>query len=160
MTTLVAVSVLVATVGSTPPAPQPEPDLTRGLSWLAGCWELRRGDRSTTEIWMAPAGGVMVGGSRTTINGVTREFEHLRLTSEADGLVYTAIPSGQQETRFTSIAVADSGFTVENKHHDFPQRIGYQRRGADSVMAWIEGPGPNGVRRIEFRYRRAACVSA
>jgi hypothetical protein len=31
-------------------AAQPAP--RDGARWLAGCWELKRGDRSTTEMWM------------------------------------------------------------------------------------------------------------
>jgi len=44
---------------------------------------------------------------------------------------------------------------VENLQHDFPQWILYLRRGADSLIASIEGPGPNGTRRISYPYRRA-----
>ncbi|MGH2610654.1 MAG: DUF6265 family protein, partial [Tepidiformaceae bacterium] len=31
------------------------------VRWLAGCWELRRGARVTLEMWMPPAGGLMLG---------------------------------------------------------------------------------------------------
>src|SRR5688572_20343661 len=69
-------------------------------AWLAGCWELRAANRVTMEMWMPPAGGVMLGASRTTVGAVAREFEHLRLSARGDTLVYTAIPSGQRETDF------------------------------------------------------------
>jgi hypothetical protein len=46
---------------------------------------------------------------------------------------------------------------VANPAHDFPQRIGYLRRGADSLVAWIEGPGTSGVRRVEYPMRRVEC---
>jgi hypothetical protein len=51
------------------------------------------------------------------------------------------------------LAVSDSGFTVENPAHDFPQRISYRKRGADSLLARIEG----GTRDIDFPMRRVAC---
>lgn len=123
------------------------------LGWLAGCWELRQGARVTLEMWMPPAGGLMLGASRTTVNGQMREFEQLRLAWQRDTLVYTALPSGQQETSFRTTIVSDSGFTVENPTHDFPQRIRYRKRGADSLVARIEG-GPRG---IDFPMRRVAC---
>ena len=123
------------------------------LGWLAGCWELRQGPRVTLEMWMPPAGGFMLGGSRTTVNGQVREFEQLRLAWQRDTLVYTAVPSGQKETSFRTTTVSEGGFTVENPAHDFPQRISYRKRGADSLVARIEG----GTRGIDFPMRRVAC---
>ena len=123
------------------------------LRWLAGCWELRQGTRVTLEMWMPPADGLMLGASRTTVNGLVREFEQLRLAWQRDTLVYTALPSGQKETSFKGMAVTDSGFAVENPAHDFPQRISYRKRGADSVVARIEGMN----RGIDFPMRRVAC---
>src|SRR5687768_15344377 len=76
------------------------------LSWLMGCWEMRAGSRMTSEMWMPPAGGLMVGGSRTVIDGAAREFEHLRIAARGDTLVYTAVPSGQVQTDFRSTSVS------------------------------------------------------
>jgi hypothetical protein len=45
----------------------------------------------------------------------------------------------------------------ENPKHDFPQKVGYQRDGADTLLAWIEGTDKGQTRRIEFPYRRAMC---
>jgi hypothetical protein len=130
------------------------------LGWLAGCWELRAGERVTLEMWMPPAGHLMLGASRTTGGGALREYEQLRLEAPNDSeLIYTAIPSGQRETSFRSTAISDSGFTVENPAHDFPRRIIYRRRGADSLVARIEGPGPNGARGIDFSMRRITCTT-
>jgi len=126
-------------------------------AWLAGCWELRQGARHAVEMWMPPEGGMMLGASRTTQNGQVREFEQLRLELAGDTLVYTAVPSGQAEAAFRSVEINDHSFTLANPAHDFPQRIGYRRQGADSVIAWIEGPGKDGVKRIEYPMRRMEC---
>ena len=48
----------------------------------------------------------------------------------------------------------------ENKEHDFPQRVGYRRLGADSVLAWIDGTSNGKAQRFEFPYRRVPCPSA
>ena len=93
------------------------------LAWMAGCWEFSRDDRITLEMWMPAAGDMMLGSSRTQVGGVTREWEHLRIAAEADALVYTAIPSGQQETSFASVGVEEGSVTFENPGHDFPRRI-------------------------------------
>jgi hypothetical protein len=127
------------------------------VAWLAGCWRLDQGAVHGLEMWMPPEGGMMLGASRTTVNGAVREYEHLRLSVEGSRLVYTARPSGQAEASFRSEEVTDSSFTVANPAHDFPQRIGYRRRGADSLVGWIEGPGRSGTRRIEYPMRRVDC---
>jgi Domain of unknown function (DUF6265) len=126
-------------------------------AWLAGCWEQRQGARHSLEMWMPPEGGLMLGASRTTVDGRVREFEQMRLELSGDTLVYTALPSGQAEAAFRSVEIGADRFTVANPQHDFPQRIGYRRQGADSVIAWIEGPGKDGTKRIEYPMRRVTC---
>jgi TolB protein len=127
--------------------------------WLAGCWELRAPNRVTLEMWMPPLGDLMLGASRTTVGAATSESEQLKLKAEGDRIVYIAAPSGQKETSFASTTIADTLIVFENPAHDFPQRIIYRRRGADSIVARIEGPGPNGTRGINFPMRRSNCLT-
>src|SRR3954447_412838 len=126
-------------------------------AWLAGCWEMDQGGRHAVEMWMPPEGGMMLGASRTTESGRVREYEQLRLDLVGDTLVYTATPSGQSVASFRSTDISESGFTVANPGHDFPQRIGYRRQGAGSLIAWIEGPGKDGIKRIEYPMHRMDC---
>jgi hypothetical protein len=155
---MLPIAVVAAIAGLSSAATQAAPPLDR-LRWLGGCWELRRGPRVTFEMWMLPEGGMMLGASRSVVNGVVREVEQLRLSLRGDTLVYTALPSGQQETEFKTVIVSDSGFAVENPAHDFPQRIIYSRRGADSLLARIEGPGQGGTRGIDFPMKRVSCTA-
>lgn len=135
-------------------------ELLASAAWLAGCWEVRSGASVTTEMWMPPAGDLMVGAGRTTAGNVTRSFEHLRLKAVDGKLVYTAIPSGQQETDFTSTVVSDSLLIFENLGHDFPQRILYRRVSADSTVARIEGPAAaGGTRGFDIPMRRVSCTA-
>jgi hypothetical protein len=148
---------LVATVISVSTANAQATGLGR-LAWLGGCWEQRAANRVTMEMWMPAAGDLMIGGSRTVVANVAREFEHLRIRARGDTLIYTAIPSGQKETDFRSVQVTATSVTFENKAHDFPQRIIYRRGGADSVIARVEGPGPNNTTRgFDVPMRRASC---
>ena len=89
----------------------------------------------------------------------TSRFEHIRITTDSGRLIYTALPSGQRETKFPAITVSDTSIVFENLQHDFPQRVIYRKRGADSVVARIEGPGPNNTTRgTNFPFRRASCT--
>jgi hypothetical protein len=56
-----------------------------------------------------------------------------------------------------SRTVTDSTVVFENLQHDFPQRIGYEMNGPDSLTAWIEGPHQGRQRRIGYMFRRATC---
>lgn len=141
------------------PTPQQPADRMAPIAWLAGCWELRTPRRVTLEMWMPPAAGLMLGAARTVIDGNLREHELTRLAMRGDTLVYTAVPSGQKETDFRGPPPADSGFVVENPAHDFPQRIIYRKRGADSLLARIEGPGSGGTTRgVDYAMRRVDCA--
>jgi hypothetical protein len=79
--------------------PEPKPTLTK-ISWLAGTWTSDAGGRQITEQWMSPAGGTMLGMSRTVNQGRTVEFEFLLLRVESNGDInYVAKSSGQAEAR-------------------------------------------------------------
>lgn len=126
-------------------------------AWLAGCWELRSAARVTHEQWMAPAGGAMLGMSRTTVRDTLREWEHLFLGPVAGGVAYVARPVRQTETAFAAVVLSDSLLLFENAAHDFPQRIIYRRRGVDSLVARIEGTRGGQLRGVDFPMRRIAC---
>jgi hypothetical protein len=131
-------------------------DIT-SMQWLAGCWERRTATGITLEQWMAPAGGTMLGMSRTTRGDVTREFEFLRLVPRDGKLTYVAMPSGQQETAFAAAVVSDTAAVFENAAHDFPQRIAYHRVGADSLVARISNISGPANRVVTFAFARGSC---
>lgn len=126
-------------------------------AWLSGCWESKSDRRTIVEMWMAPAGGMMLGASRAVANGSVREFEHLRITASGDTLVYTALPSGQKEASFRGIP-GDGTLTFENPAHDFPTRLVYRKVGSDSAVARVEGPGQGGAMRgFDIHLQRVSC---
>lgn len=106
---------------------------------------------------MAPRGGLLLGASRTTRGDTLVEYEALRIEEAGDTLVYVASPSRQATTRFRAAGVRGDTARFEDPAHDFPQRIGYVRRGADSLVAWIEGTQNGRQRRVEFPYVRVEC---
>ena len=93
---------------------------------------------------------------RTVRGNTLIEYEFVVVRERGERLVYLAHPSGQPSAEFVSITASSNEVVFENAQHDFPQRVGYQRQGAD-LAAWIEGTKDGQTRRIDFHYRRAAC---
>lgn len=150
------VAVLIAFAAPSVLSAQTSIDLNR-LSWLAGCWELRTPNRVTQEQWMAPQGGLMLGMSRTVARDTAREHEFLRIELRNGVPTYVAQPSGQAMATFTATSVSDTAVVFANPAHDFPQRISYRKRGADSLVARIEGTRGGQERGIDFPMGRVRC---
>jgi hypothetical protein len=146
-----------ATTGTAaaPPATATSMSIRR-VAWLAGCWELSADGRTVEEHWLAPRGGNMVNVGRTMKGDALVEFEQVVLREDGDRLAYEAHPSGQAGAVFHSKSVGDGSVVFENLEHDFPQRVGYDRKG-DTLVGWIEGERNGKTRRIEFPYKRVAC---
>jgi ketosteroid isomerase-like protein len=111
--------------------------------WLAGAWVGRTesGERFE-EIWMVPAGGAMVGSGRSTKDDRMVFFEHLRIEAREGRLVYVAQPLGKPPTEFVETP-GDGPATLvfENRAHDWPKRIRYERT-AKGLAVRVEGdPG-------------------
>jgi Domain of unknown function (DUF6265) len=127
------------------------------VKWLQGCWQATRGEATIEEQWMAPRGGTMLAMSRTVRGGKTAEFELVLIKEQGGALAYEAHPSGQPPATFLAKTVTATSVVFENPRHDFPQRVGYQRDGADGLQAWIDGEMNGKARRVDFAYRRARC---
>ena len=129
------------------------------LSWIAGCWRQTsgNGNRVVDEQWMSLRGGTMLGMSRTVRGDSLLELEFLQILEQASRVVYHAQPSGQRPADFVASTVSDTLVVFENTEHDFPQRIIYRRRGADSLIARIEGTRNGKTRGIDFPYARVRC---
>jgi uncharacterized protein DUF6265 len=127
------------------------------IGWMAGCWEQSAGARVIEEQWMRPRAGLMLGVGRTVVGDSLREYEQVALFERGGRLVYAATPARQAPAEFESIAVSDSAVTFENPAHDFPQRVIYRRRGADSLLARVEGMRGGQVRGSDYPYGRVPC---
>jgi hypothetical protein len=128
------------------------------LAWLAGCWSPEKGDPGSVEHWLPPAGGTMLGVSRTVKNGQTVEFEFMQLRVNAEGrLVFIALPSGQEQTTFVASTVGKDSVTFENPEHDFPQKVTYRLESRERLIARIEGNRGGTLRGIDFPMRRVSC---
>ncbi|GEM_PF-1171284 len=127
------------------------------FAWLAGCWDGSSAGREYLEQWMKPSGQIMLGMSRSVINGKTREYEFVQIREQDGGIFYVAKPSGQAEASFKLVKNENHEAIFENPQHDFPQRIIYKLEKDGSLAAAIEGMSKGQLKRIGFPMRRAKC---
>ena len=86
------------------------------------------------ERWDSPAGGIMLGTSKTVKDGLAAGFEFLKITVESDGVFYTPYIKGKRADPFkldTSASTAKK-LVFRNPQNDFPKTIVYER--TDSAL--------------------------
>jgi quercetin dioxygenase-like cupin family protein len=128
------------------------------LSWLTGCWRAESADSGSGEQWLPPAGGAMLGVERTIEKGKLVSYGFMRIEANADGkLVFTASPSGQEQTSFTQVKLSRDAITFENLQHDFPQRVMYRLVSSERLAARIEGINDGVEQAIDFPMQRISC---
>lgn len=128
------------------------------LAWMTGCWQSVGGEEGSVEIWMAPAGGIMLGMNRSMRDGKASGYEFMRIIEKADGsLVFVASPSGQDSATFTVADLGSGNVVFENSAHDFPQRIIYRLISDDHLLGRIEGSIDGETRAIDFPMSRTSC---
>ena len=121
------------------------------VAWIAGSWTSGTGS-TVEERWTPPAGGAMLGVSRTLRGGRMTEFEFLRIVEREGRLVYIAQPNGKAPTEFVLTNRDATSATFENPAHDFPKMIRYAKRADGDLEASISG-GP-GTRAMSWVFKR------
>ena len=148
--TLSAVLCVVVLMGATTTVRSAAPVLP---AWMAGSWCGSLGGQRIEEVWLAPAGGLMLGMSRTVSPTGQRpaQFEFLRVELRDGVPTYLAQPQGVAAVAFKLTQSGESSARFENPAHDFPQRIEYRRNG-NAMRAEIAGPRGGQERVIGFDY--------
>jgi hypothetical protein len=123
------------------------------LSWITGDWQTPAGGRAQIEEhWTQPAGGSMMGVSRTVAGDKTVEFEYLRIEQRPDGIYYVAHPKARcPGTDFKLTRASATEAVFENPQHDFPKRIIY-RKTDEGLTASIDGG--EGTKAMAFPFRQ------
>jgi hypothetical protein len=57
-------------------------------------------------------------------------------------------------TNFKMISAVNNTFIFENEVNEFPQRIVYQNKGKNNLLAWIEGEVDGKKMKSEFHFLR------
>ena len=158
-TTLRAALVVLALAVSSPAAAQGATRIS-SVAWLTGCLEMRRGNRVVEEQRMPERAGTMVGMGRSVGPRGLDDYELTVIQEDGSRLLYVAHPRRQPVATFVASVASTDSVVFTNPEHDFPQRVGYRRIGADSVLAWIDGTSNGKQQRFEFPYRRVPCPAA
>jgi hypothetical protein len=130
------------------------------LKWLSGCWQSVGAEPGSGEQWTSPAGGTLLGVSRTNRNSKTVAFEFMQIrASENNKIEFIARPSGQTGSTFVMIAQSQGKVIFENAAHDFPQRIIYHLESDIDLKARIEGEVNGKLKAVDFSMKRVDCLS-
>lgn len=157
MRTLLRIVVLIGWCLTVASMAQDKQPTINDFAWMAGCWENTTNKSSRDEIWSKAAGGSMIGRGRVVANGKTSEYEFMRIHQEADGMYFTALPSGQNQTSFKLIKMEGKKAIFENLKNDFPHRVIYGQNPDGSLFARIEGEIKGKKRGIDFAFQRTTC---
>lgn len=148
---------LAAVTGLAARATRP-PGALSTLGFMAGCWRgTMPGGAVIEEYYTAPSANVMLGVTRYLRGDRVTAFEFTSIVRNDSAIVVTPRPEGQRPAPFRVTRLAKDSAVWENPEHDFPRLIAYRRVPGDSLVARIEGPGPDGVRAQEWRMARARC---
>ena len=132
-----------------------EPAGLDAVSWIAGSWQGTEEKVAMEEVWLAPAGGAMLGLHRDVAGGRMVGFEFLRIEEGKEGLVYLSQPGGRPVTSFPAVEIRGKRVVFENPAHDFPQRILYWLGEDGALHARIEGKDKGKDTAMEWRWTRA-----
>jgi len=125
------------------------------LNWIIGKWKGEGNGGIMYENWVKKNDSLLKGGSYSIADGDTVFTETLRIEQSDTNIYYVVnVSHNESEIPFRLISISDTSATFENPEHDFPQRIIYMKRGADTLHARIEGMINGEERAADFLMER------
>ncbi len=154
---LIAAAATLALGGFVAHAEDPPTSLS-ALEFMSGCWRGSAGEGATIEeYYTRPSANVMLGVTRYVRGDRVTGFEFTSFVRGDSGIVVTPRPEGQEPAEFRVTRLEKGTAVWENPRHDFPRLISYKRMSRDTLVARIEGPGPQGTQSEEWRMTRTRC---
>ena len=146
MTRLLFVSFLVLSVMPTSIFAQ-SCDALNALDWILGDWAARDEKHVTHETWTRVSAKTYEGTGTVILKstGENRSSESMRLVEMSGAVFY--IPKAAHNAfpiAFRLASCTEGSAIFENKNHDFPKQLKYQRVGADSLHAYVSDGGSKG----------------
>ena len=123
------------------------------LGWMSGDWQTDPAGRPVSEEhWTRPAGGSMIGMSRTLVGDRTVAFEFLRVEERGESIYYVASPKGRcPATDFKLTRLSGQEAVFENPEHDFPKRIIYRKNSGGGLTAIVDGGEGTKSEKFDFK---------
>ncbi|HLF50912.1 DUF6265 family protein [Flavobacterium sp.] len=116
--------------------------LIEKASWLIGEWGNTSKEGVLTETWMKENDSTFHGKTYFITGKDTAFTESIQLMQKNGQLLYIPTVSDQNEGKSVSFILTTSTenqLVFENKEHDFPQKITYNKISTDSIVAEIYG---------------------
>ncbi len=110
---------------------------SRFPDFLEGTWKMA--DKEHYEHWDRLNTHTLKGIAYQLKDGLVQVTEYLEITQRDQEVVYTPTVPGQNQGRGIDFTLAphDSIYSFENAGHDFPKKIGYQKRSATELAVYI-----------------------
>ena len=129
-------------------------DALNSLQWILGEWVAQDEKHFTYETWTSVSAQTYEGEGTVTLKatGEVRSRESLRLVAMS-GEIFM-IPKAEHNTlpiAFRLTSCLDDTALFENKAHDFPRQLKYQRVGEDSLHVYVSDGDSRG---FAIRFRR------
>lgn len=129
----------------------------RKADWLLGTWANHTQRGIVYESWSRASESELSGRSYMLRGTDTVLFESVQILQEPGTLFYVPRVANQnngQAVRFQLHQLLDDMMVFQNRDHDFPQWISYQRITPDSLVAVISGTKNGKIRRQTFPMKR------
>ena len=128
------------------------------IKWMTGEWVMNTGDMKFIEHWQPVSNTHWQGGGYgITATGDTAFSEVLQISVKNDTVWYLPTISHQNEgkqVKFACTELNNNKAVFENKLHDFPQHIVYNKTSDSTIYAYVEGIQKGRLRKEEFNFKR------
>lgn len=127
------------------------------LSKLTGRWEFMNNNTHQIEEWTVVSEKELRGKGFILENGDTTFIELLSIRENNGVLTYYAQVSdiGTAEiVPFKLNVQSDERIEFVNENQDFPKKIGYEIKGENEILSYIEGPREGNNVRISFDFKK------
>ncbi|HSI90495.1 MAG TPA: DUF6265 family protein [Adhaeribacter sp.] len=124
------------------------------FGWLVGSWQGKTGNGEMHEYWRKHDEQTLVGEGYFIVKGDTVLREILRIQRIGNFWTYIPVVGKQEPVLFTLKKTENNTWFFENREHDFPQRIVYQRQANNTLLAYIEGTRQGKTVKEEYQLQK------
>ncbi|MEI6521878.1 MAG: DUF6265 family protein [Bacteroidota bacterium] len=126
-------------------------------SWILGQWVNSSTQPYVYESWKKVSTNHFVGLSYSIVNADTVIYEKMEIVNRNDSLFFATIVSDQNQgnkIEFYCLEQSIIKTTFENKNHDFPTKIIYEKHGSDSLLGKISGIKNGSLKVFKFPMKK------